>query len=81
MMIVVDTSPLLPRRTTADTGKLWPELARRTLLLPVILAVATGRTVGTLTATGTTHLSRTRWTDGPFVGRGDNLRRKVQPDA
>ena len=78
-MNVVDNR-LLPGRTTADTSKLWPELARRTtLLLPVVLAVAAGRAVRALAA-GATHLRRARGADGLFVRGGDDLGRKVQPE-
>ena len=79
--MVVDTSRLLPGRTTADASELWPELSRRTLLLPVVLAVAAGRAVGALAAARAAHLGRTRRANGLFVGGGDNLRGKVQPSS
>lgn len=69
---------LLPGRATADTSELWPELARRTLLLPVVLAVAAGSTVGTL-ATRTTDLRRAGGTDRLFVRGGDDLAGEVEP--
>ena len=80
MMVVNDMSRLLPGRTTTDTRKLWPELSRRSLLLPVVLAVAAGRAVGAL-ATGATNLRRARGADRLFVRRGDDLAREVKPEA
>ena len=79
--MVVDTSRLLPGRTTADTSELWPELSRRTLLLPVVLAVAAGRAVGALATSRATHLRRARGADSLFVRGGDDLGRKVQPEG
>ena len=82
MMVVGDMNRLLPGRTTADTSELWTELARRTLLLPVVVAVATvaaGRAVGALATTGTTHLRRAGRASSLFVRRGNNFRREVQP--
>ena len=79
MMVVGDMNRLLPGRTTANTGELWPELARSTLLLPVVLAVAAGSTVGTL-ATGATDLRRAGGTNRLFVRSRDDLGGKVEPD-
>ena len=77
-MNVVDNR-LLPGRATADTSKLWPELARRTtLLLPVVLAVAAGRAVGALAAAGTDS-GGAGGAYRLFVRRGDNLSGEVKP--
>lgn len=76
--MIVDRVRLLPGRTTADTGELWPELSGGTLLLPVVVAVAAGRTVGAI-ATGTTDLRRAGGTDRLFVRGGDNLAGEVEP--
>ena len=79
MMVGGDMNRLLPGRTTANTGELWPELARSTLLLPVVLAVSARRAVRTLAA-GATHLRRARRPDSLFVRRRHNLAREVQPE-
>ena len=80
LLLIADrTARLLAGRTTADTSELWPELARRTLLLPVVVAVAAGRAVGALAA-GATNLRRARGADRLFVRRGDDLAREVKPE-
>ena len=83
MMVVDDMSRLLPGRTAANTSELWTELAGgTTLLLPVVVAVATvatRRTVGTLSASGANG-GGTRRTNGTFVCCGDDLRWEVEPN-
>ena len=80
MMVVGDMNRLLPGRTTANTGELWPELARSTLLLPVVLAVSARRAVRTLAA-GATNLRGARRARSLFVRGRNDLTRQVQPEA
>ena len=80
MMVVGDKSRLLPGRTATNTSELWPELARGTLLLPVVLAVSAGRAVRTLAA-GATDLRGTGRARGLFVRGRNDLSRQVQPEA
>lgn len=70
---------LLSGSTTADTSELWPELAGRTLLLSVVVAISAGGTVGTL-ATRTTNLRRAVGANSLFVRGGDDLAGEVEPE-
>lgn len=71
---------LLSGRSPTDTSELWPELAAGgTLLLPVLVTVATGSTVGTVSSTSGADTSRARGTNGTLVGCRDDLRWEMEP--
>ena len=71
---------LLPRSTSSNTGELWPELARCTLLLlAVSLAVTTGRAVGAFTTTTRTDSSGARGASCLFVCGRDNFSGEMEP--
>ena len=71
---------LLPGSSPSDTSELWPVLAGGRLLLPVLLTVTTGSTVGTSTFTGATDVRGAGRTNGLFVGSGDNFSGEVEPE-
>lgn len=59
---------------------MWPVLARRILLLPVVIPVAARGTVRTLATARPADVRWTRGASGLFVCCGDNLGGQAQPE-
>lgn len=78
---ITESSNLLPGSTPSNTSsELRPELAGgTTLLLSVVVALATGGTVCAVTAGTWADGGWAGGTRGPFVGGGDDLGGEVEP--